>query len=287
MFQRYLLITVFYLTATISALRAQVWTAQVVDAETNGGITYASIGILGATRGTITDQKGNFSLRFSAAENKDSIRVSAIGYRACTYAIADSLPAIIALRPQPIMAKVVEVKSTALGRLRSSGVTKKSTNVTFFFQSNQLGTELGTIIKLPQSIDKLVKTVNFYLIRNNYGKVKFRVHLYRFDEEMNDLVDIMPRSVFATTEIKSGWVQLDLTDLNILLTGERKVLLSLEWLEDVNPSKSAKDFQFGAVLNPSGTIYFKRAVESDWEYLRKRYYGLRAKLGFYIEWYEL
>ena len=269
-----------------ATIGAQTWTARVVDAQTKEAIAYASIGILGATRGTLTDEDGRFDLSLATTAG-DSVRVSAIGYRPCTYALLTPPPTVVTLHPEPVMTQVVEVRSTALGRLRTAGVTKRPANVTFFFQSNQLGTELGTVIDLPDSKELYVKAMNFYLIQNQYGPVKFRVHLYRFTGDTERLVDLLPQSAFLTTEATSGWVRLDLTDLDVVIKNEEKVLLSLEWLENRNPGRSAKDLQFGTVLSPAGSIHYKRAVESEWEYLSQRYYGLRTKLGFHLEYYEL
>ena len=282
-----LTLLLFLLLAPQLRVSAQGWSASVVDAESGQPISYASIGVLGGAQGTVADEDGNFILQMDAARG-DSVRVSAMGYRSCTYSLLTPLPARITLLAEPITTGVVEVRSTALGRLKKLGVAKRPDNVTFFFQSNQLGTELGSVISLPGGHkDYFVKAVNFYVIRNNYGRVKFRLHIYRFNGTTDALSDLLSQSVYLTSEATSGWVRVDLTDMDIVLRGERHVLVSLEWLEDTNPKRSAADLQFGAVLAPTGSIYYRRAVESEWEYLSKRYYGLRAKLGMYFEVYEL
>jgi hypothetical protein len=265
---------------------AQSWSARVVDADSRQPIPYASVGVLKGSRGTVAGDDGIFLLEIAAAAG-DSVRISALGYRSCTYSLVDALPLTVALQPDPITTSTVEVLSPSLGRQRRWGITKRPDNVTFFFQSNQLGTELGSVIALPHGKDYWVKAVNFYLIRNNYGRVKFRFHLYRFDGSTDGLVDLLPQTVFVTTELVSGWVNIDLSEMDIVLRNEQDVLVSLEWLEHTNPDQSAEDLQFGAVLAPAGNIHYKRAVESPWEFLSKRYYGLRAKLGVHIEGYEL
>ena len=265
----------------------QEWTAQVVDAQTGEAIAYASIGIIGGTQGTLTDPDGFFTLRTDANAG-DSVRISSLGYRSMTYATGQLPKGTVELEPQAITMDVIEVSGLRLGPLRTIGVTEPPTNVTIIFQSKQLGTELGALLDLPRKSAHLIKGFNFYLKRNPLGNVKFRVHLYKATGKgVEKLTDLLPQSVFVETGVTSGWVNVDISDLNIVLDKRSTILCTLEWIEDSHPEQSVTDLEFGGVLGSTASIYFKRAVESDWEHLKKQGPGLLFEVGFNVEAYEV
>ena len=77
------LIIAFLTLAIIS--RAQITiTGSVTDATTKESIPFASIGIKGKAYGTVCDENGRFSLKTGAVTDRDSLKISAIGYKVKT-----------------------------------------------------------------------------------------------------------------------------------------------------------------------------------------------------------
>jgi len=92
-------------------------TGQILDAETNQGIIGASISANDGkkTIGTVSDEKGNFSLTLS--EKTQQITISSVGYKSQTIALNGQTQLIITLQGGEVLNEVVV---TALGLERQS-----------------------------------------------------------------------------------------------------------------------------------------------------------------------
>ncbi len=82
----------------------------VVDSQTNTALAFATIGIIGKSKGTIANSSGSFSLRLPLNFISDTLAVSMIGYKSEKIIIARSMPdLVIKMQPQPIVLNQVEV----------------------------------------------------------------------------------------------------------------------------------------------------------------------------------
>lgn len=96
------------------AASAQRLTGQVLDAATGQPVPYASIGVVGTTRGTTSNAEGAFELREMALPGR--LAVSELGHQRDTVAVAGptaSQPLQIRLQPASVMLPEVQVGSYA------------------------------------------------------------------------------------------------------------------------------------------------------------------------------
>jgi hypothetical protein len=145
-----LFISVLLLSAS---LQAQVFSGKVLDAKTAETLPFVSIGIPGKSVGTVAQLDGSFNITISDIYNNDSIRFSIIGYEAKKMlvsefkALATAQKAVIKLQPQDeilseVMIRPRDMKSKILGN------EFDSPSITAGFTSDDLGSEIGTVMKL-------------------------------------------------------------------------------------------------------------------------------------------
>lgn len=121
---------------------AQTIKGTVTDAKTNAPLPYVNIGVIGKGIGTVTDDKGHYSLSLNQ-NSADTIRISMIGYQPRAYVISDFLakfptPASIALQPDLKQLKEVKVNNKKWKEgILGNTTTSKSSNAGF--TSNKLG----------------------------------------------------------------------------------------------------------------------------------------------------
>jgi hypothetical protein len=82
----------------------------VVDAENNMPLAFASVGVLKKAQGTISNASGSFELRLPLSFQSDSLIISMMGYAPVKLAIAGMAEnMMIKMKPQPVMLNEVEV----------------------------------------------------------------------------------------------------------------------------------------------------------------------------------
>jgi hypothetical protein len=109
---KHLVITAFALTLSLPVCAQQRLAGKVMDATTGQPVPYASIGVLGTTRGTTSNAEGEFELREVALPGR--LVVSELGHRRDTLAVTAALasqPLKVRLKPASVMLPDVQVGS--------------------------------------------------------------------------------------------------------------------------------------------------------------------------------
>jgi hypothetical protein len=109
---KHLVITAFALTLSLPICAQQRLAGKVMDATTGQPVPYASIGVLGTTRGTTSNAEGEFELREVALPGR--LVVSELGHRRDTLAVTAALasqPLQVRLKPASVMLPDVQVGS--------------------------------------------------------------------------------------------------------------------------------------------------------------------------------
>jgi hypothetical protein len=197
---------------------------KVVDVN-NRPIPYVNIGILNSTVGTISNEDGSFSLSISASYKSDSILFSALGYARTQIAVAEQSNFIVALLDHVVYLEEVEVN------------TKRESNKYFEFGNSHLRggvLETDTLTAgaaLVILIDPKAEVSNFLfpvylekarirIFRNNLPSFKIRVRLYEVDKITNQpSEDLLQHSIVLESEMRSGWLEFDLSKLNFTVKG--------------------------------------------------------------------
>ena len=127
---------------------------QIVDAETQIGIPYASIGVLNKGIGTVSDEKGYFLLSWTDAKKitkEDSLAFLHIGYQTLRLRIADIMTEentkkpLFSLTKEEIELPTISIEADEFKNEKVLGRKVEKQNVNLYYQSNQKGTELAAL----------------------------------------------------------------------------------------------------------------------------------------------
>jgi hypothetical protein len=237
---------------------AQVIEGIIKDSRTKERLPYVNVGIIGKGIGTVTDNAGAFKITVNA-NDADSLKVSMVGYRPKCFLVADLKKGTgalsIMLDPNVTALKEVKVynrnfKEVILGNTTQS----KSTNAGF--TSNQLGNEIGEIIKIKKSPTRL-KRFNAAISREATDSVKLRLNFYSVKDGMPDKI-LQQQNIFVTVQKGQDNISVNLEPYNIVV--EDKFFVSLEWIEN----SRGPGLIFSASLL-SSAIIAREASQANWE----------------------
>lgn len=201
-------------------------------------LPYVNIGVIGKGIGTVSDINGKFTLNLHDSLNDQILKFSLIGYKSQSFTVKEFKKTlkensttiyleenIFSLSQVVIRPKILKTK--VIGNENDSKITAAG------FKSNDLGSELGTIMKIKKS-PSLIENVNFNIARNDIKNAKFRVNIYSIKNGMPDSI-LLKEPIYITTSLESGTLSLDMKKYNLWVNTD--YLVTLEWIEDYGPNK--------------------------------------------------
>ncbi len=264
--------------------QAQTLTGSVVDARTGRGISYVNIGIANRRLGTVSNEAGAFRLLVANAQSQDTVRFSCVGYEPLTLLVA-KLGQIITIQLSETTRLLQSVKVKAHPpRLRVIGNTKNDENSNYSLTSNDLGSEIATIVTIKKPT--FLKTANFIITKNSCGPLVFRVNLYRLTSDGQPTNEkILTQDVITKTDIGKGILTVDLSGTNTTVTED--FCLSLEWIAGGLGKDITKQLYFSCGLGYRQNELFTRYTsQSPWSPFNDAVLGMKPKISFYIEGYQ-
>ncbi|MDO7852837.1 carboxypeptidase-like regulatory domain-containing protein [Hymenobacter convexus] len=247
---------------------AQTFSGTVTSEATQQGVPFVNIGLPRRGLGTVSDEQGHYRLAYNAAYATDTVRISSVGFRAQLVPFA-ALLAAPAIRLVPEEVALNEVSVTAAGAYRRThtvGLDKPSSHLNFHMMSNELGTEIGTIVHLDRH-PALVQSLHVAVVKNEAGPLTFRLNLYRLDAKGVPTTEkLMAHDVFVTAQPQAGVLSVDLGANRVVL--DQDFLLALEWVKAPQGAPEAdftKRIGFGGALKAGGLqLYMRRTSQAAW-----------------------
>lgn len=264
----------------VGQIHAQVVLSGRITEEKSGlPIPYASVGISGKHYGTLSNADGFFNLKLPYLTEKDTLKISAIGFETVTFAKPDLknfTGKVISLKPILIDLKEIDVKAKVVKR-KVLGTTKYSTrNCTAFVteDENWLGSQAAILAGNKKGQSVYIEDFSFYIIKNTFeDSIKFRLMFYAVSPKGYPYQSFLKRPVIFKTNVKQGIVTVNLKDYYI--TTDDDFFISLECLEE---KMDATKFCFaGSVNTPS---YCKTKVFGYW----RRVKGGRADFNVTVSY---
>jgi len=241
----------------------------VKDAKTGEALAYVNVGIPSKGVGTVTNEEGAFKLNISN-NDADSLRVSMIGYLPQYFLIGDlkKHTDVIKLLPNDIQLKEVRITNHKYIE-KVLGNTTKSKSVNAGFTSNDLGNEIGAIIKIKKSPTYL-KRFNVAINENtNQDSSILRLNIYSVKNGLPDK-NILNQNIFVIVKKGQDQIAFDLEPYHIMV--DDNFFISLEWIKN----SAGHGLKFSASLLGSGAIIAREASQAKWEK-----FGI-AGLGFNV-----
>lgn len=242
-------------------LSAQVYTGIVSDSTTHEPLPFVSIGIPGKAVGTVAQLDGSYSLVISEAYNNDSIRFSIIGYEPKNILVSEfkamTKTNYVAIQLSPreeeiasVLIRPREMKSKVLGN------TFDSPAVIAGFTSDDLGSEIGTVMKVKDNKAYYLKSCGVNFARVDYDSIIFRINIYALENGLpGTLKHQLPIYVTVYRDQKNA--EIDLRPYAIEISDD--FVLGLEWVQDL-PEKT-KSVMFCAGFFGSKVVYRQTAQD--------------------------
>lgn len=249
----------------------------VKDKNTQQGIPFASIGIVGTQLGTLSDGNGNFEL--ALPHSTDNIRISSIGYELVTISgneLKEKPQKVFYLVPEAYKLNevVVDAKNSVYKTL-GTGVYSKDVCSAFAGETvNWMGNQAAIRAINKEGNTVLLESFGFYVVKNLYAdSLQFRVMLYEVDESGYPGKTFLKKPVLFKTNVKQGEVRVDLRDYYLSVKGD--FFISLECLE---AKMDANKFCFaGSIKVPS---YVKTSAFGKWIRVRGGGADLNVKVSY-------
>jgi hypothetical protein len=233
------------------------------DKNTQQAIPFASIGLVGTLQGVLSDGNGKFELTIPHFTDKDTIRISSIGYNSLSMAgneLKESTNKLFYLKPELYNLKEVEINAKNSG-YTILGTSKYSTGICTAFageNNNWKGEQAAIQVNNTISTPVYIESFNFYIIKNVYpDSLQFRIMLYKVDAKGYPGKTFLKKPILFKTNLKHGEVTIDLKDYYITTTGD--FFISLECLEE--KMESTKFCFAGSIKVPS---FCKTSAFANW-----------------------
>lgn len=253
------------------SVHGQTIKGRVLDADSKQPLSYVNIGIPGKNVGTVSNSGGEFEFPITEKNSNDTIKFSMIGYSSYTENIKDLKTRSNSLEVylKQTIYKLKEVTILGENYKEVIGNAKKSLWISVGMGKENLGSEIGVLIKLKHSPSYL-KTAHLYISTNNNKKVELRLNIYKVLNGMPGN-SILHEPIYIETTLKSGIWSVDLSKYNIEVIDD--FVISVEYVKNI-------DFQglYFHCIRGQIPSYTKAASQSNWEIMTHRDKNLQLTL---------
>ncbi len=249
----------FFLFFFISVHSQNIIKCKVLDSASKAPVQFANAGIVSKAFGTVTDDKGEFTLNVPDSLMHEKIRISILGYKSKDISLKKLISTSVVYLPEAsynlseVAVKPKKTKHKVLGNETTSKAA------TCGFTSNKLGCEMGVKLNIKHKETQL-KKLSFNIVKNVYDSLIFRVNIYKKDKEGNPGENLLTKSLFVTPTSKTGLVEVDLSKLYLFVDDD--VFISLEWIKDFGDTKG---LYFSCQL--FGGTWYRMASQDKWEHV--------------------
>ncbi len=231
-------------------------------------IAFVSIGIIGRSIGTLSNENGHFEFELDGDHAKDSLKILAIGYKSLTFLVSDFLKEknrklILEPAPTELEEVVINSKKIKYEYLGNKKYTKNNCSGFVKNNSNWKGSEAAILAGNKVGRRVLIESFGFFVIQNKYSdSLVFRLMFYEASEkQFPRLRTFLRKPVIFKVSAKQGEVIINLKEYNI--TTSKDFFISLECLMD--EMDIAKFCYAGAYATPS---FVKSSAFERWNKIK-------------------
>jgi len=225
-------ITTILIISSLNLYSQYLLEGHLVDSQSKQPLAWVNIGIVGKNIGTVSNNEGNFKMEVNEKFNQDTLRISIIGYKERLFKLIDFRNRIHKNQLLELDAEVIQLDEVILSNYNKKeyilGNKEFTNNTVYGFQSNELGNELGTIIKIedgPVSINK----ININIYKNPLKVFKFRINIYNLSEGIPDK-NILSENIIVECKKNRGVFIIDVSKYAIV--ADKDIFVSMEWIEN-------------------------------------------------------
>jgi|GEM_PF-2773909 len=263
----FLFMLLFY--ASINHLNAQGQLIKVLDAKSHTPIPFATIHFIQQNVAYATNEKGFFFVSTKLQEQKDTIRISCVGYSPKSVLLGNN-PEMLEIQLQAAQIELPEIQ-VHLQKFKSVKTEKSH-------MKGAMGGISGEEYLVGLSFDstlyanKMIESVMVYISKGGDYKVPFRIRLFTLRNGQPTSEEFYQTN-WVVRATKTGWNTFDIPSKDVYIP-ESGCLIAVEWLDFQNIDFSTID-------------YSKRDFNLDFSKYKGQYLGMgytktpNSSLGFY------
>lgn len=255
--------------------QSNILTGTVLDRNQNP-IPFAHIGIVGIPKGTITEESGDFRLDTSDISYKDTLFVSAIGYKTQKFGFKELSPEkelVINLEKETYSQNEIQVTA----RKRNSihfGRDKSGGNSGWIYSGIATGSEAGMIFSNSKNV--ILSKFKFHINTTDFDSLLYRIHVY---EIANDkMIPLNKTEIRKNSPAKNGWIAVDLDEYQ--LSTNQDFAITTEILKGWKEGKSSKR---GRIKFTGRNAISKQMVQRSHRFIKTEY--INSKLNMVVSGY--
>lgn len=240
------LLLIFFLLQVNFAF-CQVTISGVVQSESKTALQYVNIGIKNKNIGTISNEKGHFSITIDNSKTNELLTFSSIGYEEKCIKIEE----LIQSKSQEIILKekiteldeviVVSKKATQV----KLGTKSYSSMVAGYVRANNDANndiqELAKKIKIKKPSHILDVNINLFNVR--VDTASFRINIYNIKNDLpNEKINL--ENIIVVKKVENGWNKFDLQKFDLKF--DEPIFISIEYLP--KQKDEAEPFRYSGQL---------------------------------------
>lgn len=207
---------------------------KIIDATTQKPVSFANIGFVEKSVGTVSDGDGNYTLEFAPAllDATDRLQFSVIGYKTRIFSKNESLlgtskPFNIFLDPEPYSLDEVIVGESKRRKSTIGDLDYDERIIGYWKDIEGLGGEILTKVKVRSKNTKL-HNLKFKVLENGSDSLLVRVNVYDVDRGVVGR-NLLKESINYTIDAKSGLVSIPLEKYGIYV--HENIIVGIELLK--------------------------------------------------------
>jgi len=209
----------------------------VIIDNSNTPIMYANIGVLNKPLGTVSNEKGKFSLNIYKNYIQDTLKVSCLGYKSKELLIKDLLNdksngIKISLDNYTEKLKEIIITSRKLKTYTKGKKRINSKNKVYFaipsIKDLNLGSEIGRKFSLGKKKPSILENFKFYLVENNFKHLKFRLNIYSIKNKRPEKKLNGSNILVNVDNSFKGWVNVNLIKYGLKV--KQDIIITIEWI---------------------------------------------------------
>lgn len=240
-------------------------------------VEYANIGVLGKSRGTVSDEHGHFKLDLSGLSDNDTLRISILGYSRLEYQLGKVKSMCTSnckfeLTPKTYDLKEVVIASPKDLKERIVGNDIDTKNVKAGMTDSILGYEFGTLIKIKKKPAR-VEEVILHVAECTFDTVFLRMNVFSVKKGMPD-ENLLKTPVYVqfTKEQAQNPIRIDLTNQNVKVGDD--FLVSFEVVRELGKGR----LYFSAGFFNKDKTFYRQTSQDRWRVFGALGIGIAARI---------
>lgn len=253
--------------------------------ENGKAIPYVNISIKGKEIGTVSNEKGEFTLDSKKIFNTDRLLFSHIGFNSFDVLVPKITKKIILLEKNELLEEVVLLKRKKKVKRKEIGTIKKRKMVTLYSFSKGLGNEIGKLIKVKKNSEYELLECKIQVAKLDFENVTIRINFYKVG--LNNQIYKLPynsNNIIAKVD-KEGNISIPLKEYNLFI--DFNFLVSIEWIDfELKENKKEKNLIEYASNVYNGPFFYRQNKNVKWEEQKLKYnigLGISLVTNIYIK----